>query len=376
MFGFRKTRKSFLKINTSNAGIFFGLLIFLLTFFGFIMLSSASLSLGEARFNDSWYYLKHQALSGLPMGLFGFFFMYFLAGEWLKKAAFPIFLLSVGFLVLVFTPLGINAGGAERWVNLQFFSFQPSELLKISLVLYVAAWLSSALRKREEDFFKGFVPFILILSFVGGMLLLQPATSTAVILLSTAFLMYFISGAKIRYILVLGGLGVTVLAGTIYLTPYKWKRFETYLNPAQNQSSSSFHINQTIKAVSSGHFFGVGYGQSTTKLKYLPEPMGDSIFAILAEEFGFFGVAVIIFAYLLILLMCFYFAYRETDQFFRLLFAGYGWLIGFQAFVNIAAISGVIPLTGAPLPFVSYGGTALVVNLTISGILAGLMRKV
>src|SRR3989344_441071 len=296
-----------------------------LVIFGLVVLASASSNLGQAKFGDSFYYFKHQALYGLTLGIAGFIVAFRIYYRHYQKFAVIFLIVSIAALILVFTPLGLKVGGAERWVKIGPLTVQPAEILKITFILYLAAWLSGP-KERYENIKKGFLPFLLVIIVIAALLIKQPSTASVFIIIATAIILYFTSGAKLRYIIGAGGL------------------------------------------------FGVGYGQSTTKISYLPEPIGDSIFAVIAEEMGFVGSILLIAAFMLLIYKTFTLAKKTRDRFGKLILVGFGSLIGIQVFVNIAAISGLIPLTGVPLPFISYGGTALAVFMTMGGVIANVSR--
>ena len=347
--------------------------VFLLVVFGLIMLSSASSNMAQNQFGDSYYYLKHQALYGLGIGLIGFFLASRIYYGFYQKIAIPLLLLAILGLFLIFTPLGLEAGGAERWLKFGPVTLQPSEILKIPFIIYLAAWLGNN-SERQKSFWKGFFPFLMILGVVIFLLLKQPATSTSFILLTVSLIVYFISGARLSYIVSALAASALILSLIIYLTPYRWERVMTYLNPNSNLQTTGYHVNQTKMAIGLGGLWGVGYGQSATKIKYLPEPMGDSIFAVIAEELGFVGGVSLIGVLLLLVLRVLLIAMKARDRFAQLLLIGFASLITLQSFVNIAAVSGIIPLTGIPLPFISYGGTALVVFMTMAGIIVNVSK--
>ncbi len=342
--------------------------IFLLVVFGLAMLASASSDLGKTQFNNTYYYLEHQILYGLSIGIVGFIVTYVVPFYTWKKFAFIFLLIGVMLLIAVFTPLGTTALGASRWLKLGPLSFQPSELMKLLFIIYLAAWLSNTKFKRSNDFQSGFVPFLLITALVGGLLFLQPATSTVLILMGAGLTVYFVSGAPYKYIIGIIVLGCVVVAGLIYLTPYRRARIVGYLDTSANTQGQNYQVNQALIAIGSGGLAGVGYGQSATKTNYLPTPIDDSIYAVTAEELGFIGAAILAMLFALLGLRMFWLAKRMGDQFGRLLLVGFGMVITLQAFVNMASISGLIPLTGVPLPFVSYGGTALAISLTMMGV--------
>ncbi len=247
------------------------------------------------------------------------------------------------------------------------------ELVKLFFVIYLASWLSRR-GDRQSSFKKGYLPFLIIFSIIAVLLLKQPSTSTVAILLAVSLIMYFVSGAKFRYI---GGsilVGAVVLGLVTYFTPYRLERVINFLHSEQNTQTGGYHIEQARIAIGSGGIAGVGYGQSTTKINSLPEPVGDSVFAVIAEELGFIGATGLILVFFALVVRSFMLARRCHDKFGELLLVGFGTLIGVQAFMNIAAISGVIPLTGTPLPFVSYGGTALAIFMTIGGIMGNVSK--
>ncbi len=341
--------------------------------FGLVMLGSASANLGETKFGDTYYYLKHQIIFGLLPGLIGAFIaskIYY--GKYERIAPIAL-VVSIALLLILFSALGTTAGGARRWLSIGGFTFQPIEFAKVGIVVYFAAWLANN-KERQESWYKGLIPFIAILGILGAILFKQSSTSVFAIIVATSCMMYFASGARIRYLLVAAALGIGAIITISAVTPYRWNRIMAYINPTQNQETTGYHINQALIAVGSGGWSGVGLGKSTTKIKYLPEPIGDSIFAVIAEELGFLGAASVVIVFALITLRTLLLATRISNVFGQLLLVGFGSLIGIQAFVNIAAISGLIPLTGMPLPFISYGGTALAVTMTIGGMIINISK--
>lgn len=346
-----------------------------LVVFGLIALSTASSDRGKIYFNDTYYYLKHQAFYGLTLGIAGFFLAYNIYYKYYKKIALPLLLLGIAALVFVlFSPFGVTSGGSTRWLSIGPVTIQPSEILKVFFLIYLAAWLSSPGVNRKENFTRGFLPFLFLSGLIGFLLIIQPATSTVFILLLTALIVYFMSGARISYIALFIIIGVTSLSMLIYITPYRLERFTAFLRPEADLQGSGFQLNQALITIGSGGLTGVGYGHSTNKYKYLPESIGDSIFAIIAEELGFIGAAGLIFTFFVLVLRGLLIARNVRDEFGKLLMVGLACLIGIQVFVNIAAISGLMPLTGVTLPFISYGGTSLAVFMTIGGIMANISK--
>lgn len=348
--------------------------IFLLVVGGLAVLTSASSDLGKIKFNDSYYYLKHQFLYGLLPGLAGFLIAYFLPYRWYRKIALPLLLANLFLLTLVFTRLGVTTNGASRWLTVGSFTFQPAELLKISFILYIAAWFSNPTANRGKNITEGLLPFLIISALTAGLLLAQPATSVVVILLSAGFLIYFVSGAQWKHMAAIILATVGILALLIFATPYRLARVTSFLKPQGDSQGANYHLNQALIALGSGGIFGVGYGQSPSKVSALPEAVDDSIFAVVGQELGFVGAGLLLALFGLLTLRLFWLARSTRDNFGKLLLIGFGTIITFQAVVNIGAISGLLPLTGVPLPFISYGGTALAVFLTMAGISVNISR--
>lgn len=361
---------------TSSPDFVYIILLSLLVVFGLIMLTSASSDIAKQETGNSYYYLVHQITNGLLLGLAGFIFgMFFYYRRWEYLAPF---ILIFGFilLMLIFTPLGQTLKGGGRWLDFKLFTFQPSELLKFVFFIYLAAWISKDLKTRGGSLVKGLIPFVVLVGGAMFFLLAQPATTTAILIFVTSIIMYFLAGARIRLLvfLVLSaslGLAMFIMIGG----SYRVDRIQTFLHPETTDTlGTGYHIGQAKLAIGSGGLTGVGFGKSTTKLNFLPEPIGDSIFAIIAEELGFIGATIFLFVFVAFIWRGFRIAKRATDNFGRLVATGFTSIVAFQAFVNIAAISGLIPLTGVPLPFISYGGTALAVFLTMSGVVVNISK--
>jgi len=356
--------------------------IAILVAFGFLMLASASSNLGVRLEGDAYFFLKGQLFKGLSVGIVFFLLAYFTDYRIFKKLSVPLLVISIILLGLViFTPLGETQKGATRWLNLGFFTMQPSEVIKFTFIVYLASWLSgAAAARRRKNLTEGILPFLIVAGIISFLILRQPATSVIVIIMFSALVVYFMSGARLNYIVGLILLGALVLSLYIAVTPYRRERVISYFRSTDSESQvdilgSKYHLNQARITIGSGGLWGVGFGQSLTKTKYLPEPMGDSIFAVVAEEFGFIGAIAVILLFFIIVLRGFLLARRQNDEFARLVLIGFSSLIGIQTFVHIASISGVIPFTGIPLPFISYGSTALVVFLSIAGLMLNLSRR-
>lgn len=347
--------------------------VLVLVVFGLIMLSSASSDLGKMRFDDTYYYLKHQIIYGLSFGIIGFLLAYFVNYKFWQKTAFWFLLASLILLVLVFTPLGFSANGATRWINLGFTSVQPAEFLKFTFIIYLAAWLSPKKDRalgRQKNLLSGYLPFLIISGLVAALIIAEHSTGTVAIILAAGLLVYFISGARLSFILgtmLVGLLGLTLL---IYLTPYRFARVESYFKG----QGEVYQVNQALTAIGSGGISGVGFGNSTIKFETLPEPQSDSIFAVIAEELGFVGAVFLLGIFALLFIRGMTIAKNSPDQFAKLVAAGFASVIAIQTFINIGGISGVIPLSGVPLPFISYGGTALAVFLTMAGVIGNISK--
>jgi len=351
------------------------LFVFLLLGVGITILASASSDLGKINYDDPYYYLKDQIIIGLGLGAVGFLAGYLINYRAYKKLATVILLLSVGLLLLLLTPLGTEAGGAQRWIPVGSLTVQPSELLKLTMIIYLAAWLSSERRtSREKSVSEGLIPFVSIVGFVCLVLLFQNSTSAAVIIAATSFVVYLAAGARWSFMGVMIALGGLLLATFIFSTPYRLERVKTFFDPTVDTQDSSFQVNQSLTVIGSGGLWGVGYGKSIAKA-FLPERMGDSIFAIISEEFGFIGSIVVIFAFLAFVTRGMMLARKTRDKFGRLLLVGLSSVIGLQAFVHIGSASALIPTTGVPLPFISYGNFSLAVFMTMVGIMLNVQRN-
>lgn len=347
---------------------FLAALVVILTVSGLVILASASSDIGQLKFGDSYYYLKHQITYGLSLGFIGFLIASKLHYQHYRKFAFLLLFLTIVLLTLVFTKFGITTGGASRWLKFGPLTFQPAELLKLTFVIYLAAWLANPKMKRTTDFIGGTLPFFVISGFIGGLLFLQPATSTVFVLIGTGFVMYFLSGAEWRHILAVGLLAAVIVGLLVWSTPYRRARIATFLDSTRDVEGAGFQVNQAKIAIGSGQIFGIGYGKSTSKVNVLPSPFGDSIFAVFAQEFGFVGAGGLVILFGLLVFRLLWLAMKVRDRFGQLLLVGFATIIAFQSLVNMGAISGFLPLTGVPLPFVSFGGTALAVFLVMSGI--------
>jgi cell division protein FtsW len=349
--------------------------ICILVVFGYVIFTSASFGLlskqpikyANVAFNQTFY--------GLFLGLIACIVASQINYKIYRKYSIFIFLFSIIATVSVFIPnFGIEHGGARRWIDLGILSFQPSEFLKIGFIIFLSAWMTMA-KERSKSFQYGFLPFSIITFLVGVILLSQPDTDTFAIIVVAGFAIFLVGGGRWRYIAISVALGVILLTSLALTKPYIMNRINTFINPGDNALGSGYQIQQSLIAIGSGGFVGRGFGQSIQKFNVLPEPIGDSIFAVACEEFGFLGGVGIIFAYLFFAFRGLKIASRITDIFGRLVVVGIVIMITSQAFVNIGAMLGLIPLSGITLPFISHGGTALFMTLLEVGIILNISKN-
>lgn len=342
--------------------------------FGLIALTSASSVLAFDKFRDNFYFIKHQILFGLLPGLGVFLLVSRVSYDRMRRLALPIFACALLLLVLVLIPgVGVKLGGARSWFHVFGVSFQPAELAKLAFILYLAAWLEKK-GQAITDWKQGFGGFLIIAGVLLGLIALQPDVGTMIIVAAIAACMFFAAGGRWAHmgILLLGG--VLAIFLLIKAAPYRAERFLTFLDPSRDPQGQGYQITQALIAVGSGGMFGVGLGHSRQKFRYLPEVTGDSIFAIVAEELGFFLSSGLIVLFAWFVLRVLRVASNAHDDFGRYVAIGIGAWIGIQAIVNIGAMINVLPLTGLPLPFISYGGSSLMTLLAAVGVLVSIAR--
>lgn len=342
-------------------------LVFGLTFFGLLMVGNASVVDALRDFGDKWHYLKLQS-GWAVLGLIGFFVASVFPHRKLEKYAPILMLITVGLLILVLIPgVGSRLLGARRWISFAGFSFQPAELAKLATALYLASLL-----KKAEHKFK---PFMITLAGLAGLIMLEPDLGTTIVVVGMSILTYFGAGGKIRSLLALAPVLLLAVGVLVVVSPYRLNRLKTFLDSSADPQGSSYHIRQVLLSVGSGGVFGVGIGQSRQKYEFLPEVTTDSIFAVIAEELGLIGSVVVIATFLLLVLQGLKVSQMAQEPFSANLALAITAWIGIQAFVNISAMVALVPLTGIPLPFISYGGSALVLLLIASGILVNIAKS-
>lgn len=288
-----------------------------------------------------------------------------------KKLALPFLMGTIVLLIAVFIPgLGLQLKGSHRWINLGFTVFQPSELLKITFTLYLASWFSG----KDKG---GFFQFIVVLLGCVGLVILEPDLGTATIIGASSILIYFYAGAKVKNISAIVAFFLIAVFLLIQIAPYRAQRFASFMNFDPNDlSTTSYHVQQILIALGSGGMTGAGFGNSIQKYAYLPENTTDSIFAIYAEETGFIGSVFLVSIYFSIIMLGYLISIHTKDPFGRILAFGITTFIGIQAVINIASQAVLFPLTGVPLPFISYGGSAMLINYISFGILLNISRYV
>lgn len=348
----------------------------LILLFGLIMLSSASAVAAFQKFNDSYYFFKHQILNGLLPGLILFFFAAQFDFRHLKKFALLMLLGTVVLLIMVFLPgIGASYDKAHSWINLGFISFQPAEIVKITFLIYLATWLEKKGEQGLKDVQSSFLPFLFIFGMVVFLVMAQPDFGTLLVIIVISLIVYFMAGSPYKHIfgLIFGGLLIAFIA--IQIAPYRLNRLTTFFNPDVDPQGISYHITQAKIAVGSGGLLGLGIGKSRQKFDYLPEVYGDSIFAIIAEEMGFIFATILVGLFLTLAIRGLKIARASPDKFGELLACGITGWFAFQAFINIATMTGLFPVTGIPLPFISYGGTAMAISLFALGILINISKQ-
>lgn len=352
---------------------FFLISVSILTLSGFVIFLSASLGLlAQKGLNFETVALK-QSIS-LLIGILAFFVFSKIKYTHFRQTAFFILLGAVIINLMIFIPgLTLHHGGASRWIDLGFISFQPSEFLKIAFIIYLAAWIQFA-RDKIKTFNFGLAPYLLIMAVLSTLLLIQSDTDTLAIIGFTGIIMLFIAGLPFRHFFLAGLLMIMVVLSVVFLRPYAYQRVKVFLNPGGDTQGAGYQINQSLIAIGSGELTGRGFGQSVQKFGYLPEPIGDSVFAVAAEEFGFIGGVILITLYLMFAISIFRIGTRAPDTFGGMVAIGIAVLVITESFLNMAAMLGLVPLFGVPLLFVSHGGTALIIILMAAGIVANISK--
>ena len=344
--------------------------------FGLTLLSSASGPSAFSKFDDSFWFVKHQLLFGLLPGAALFLFFQRFDYHKFRVLALPLLIATVILLVLVFIPgLAASWGTSRSWISVGPFSLQPSEIAKLTFILYLAAWLERRGEKTVRDFQGGTLPFLALLGVVATLLLLEPDLGTMSIIAAAALAVYFAGGAPMSHLVGMLGAGAGAFYLLIKIEPYRANRLLAFLHPELDPQGVGYHINQALLAVGSGGFWGLGFGRSRQKFLYLPEVAGDSIFAVMAEELGFLFAVGTLALFLALAWRGLRIARSAPDRLGMLIAVGITSWLGIQALVNIGSMVGLMPLTGLTLPFISYGGTSLAVSLAAVGVMVNISRQ-
>jgi cell division protein FtsW len=346
----------------------------ILVVFGLIMVSSASVVQSfEATGSNNFYFFKQSGYA--LVGLFAWWFCSKLDYHFWKRWATTLLVIAGILLVAVLIPgIGVESGGARRWISIAGQTLQASEFAKFALIIYLAYWFENKGHKIT-DFYATFLPFVGIIGLTFLLVMQEPDLGTSVTLALTTGTMYLVAGATWGQLAGLVGTGLGGIIVLIKLEPYRLSRVLTFLNPNADPLGAGYHINQALLAIGSGGLFGVGYGRSRQKYNFLPEAPSDSIFAIIGEELGMIGCVAMMVGFVIIVWRGLLVARRAPDMFGRMLALGITCWIGYQAVLNMGALVGLFPLTGIPLPFISLGGSALVMVLAASGILLNISKQ-
>ncbi len=347
----------------------------ILLVFGIVMITSASGPLAIAKFHDSFFFAKRHLFYGILPGIVAFLITSRIDYHRWQKLSWLIYLITMVLLALVFVPgLGQSFGKTQSWVALGGISIQTSELGKLGFILSLAAFLARRTERGLKHFLTGLAPFLGYTGILLALLIKQPDVGTATVYLAIAGVMYFIAGAPWIQFVGLGAAGIAGLYMLIKAAPYRAARLTVFLHPELDPQGVGYHVNQALLAIGSGGLFGLGLGQSRQKFQYLPEVAGDSIFAIMGEELGFVLSSLVIILIVALGLRILKIA-READAYGRIVAIGIAAWFFFQSLANVGAMMTILPLVGLPLPFISFGGTAMVTNLAALGVLVNISKS-
>ncbi|MBP9762683.1 putative lipid II flippase FtsW [Patescibacteria group bacterium] len=343
---------------------------------GLLLLFSATVAVGVQRAGDSLFFVKNQLIKGVIPGTFAFLLAALIDYRTWRTWALGALIISIGLLLLVYVPgVGVILNGARGWIRIAGLQFQPSEIVKVSFIVYLAAWLASRKADEVHKLETGLIPFLFALGSVMFLLIMQPDTGSMMVLVGTSLTMYFLSGAPVSWFVLLCALGSGLLALLIKISPYRAARFMVFLRPELDPKGIGYHINQAVLAIGSGGWLGLGYGQSRQKYLYLPEVESDSIVAVVAEELGFLAICLLLALFGALIWRCFTIAREAKDPFGTYLAAGVGMMLVVQCVMNIGSMTGLLPITGVTLPFISHGGTAMVMIMGCMGLIAGIPSR-
>lgn len=359
MRGIKRIKKNYL---------FFILTPIIFTLIGLFFIFEASAIRSFREIGDSFYYLKLQAI----WFILGIMVMFALAVFDYHKFYYLAFMLMIGTIFLLFIVLipnvGRTAGGARRWLDLGFFNVQPTELAKFTTIIYLSSWFAHRERKR-------FFSFLFLLGILMMLIILQPNVGTAILIFGISVIIYFLAGVDLHYLLLLIPIALAGFYFLVNVSPYRLRRLMAFFNPELDPLGITYHLNQILISLSRGGLFGVGFSASKQKYLFLPEAHTDSIFAIVAEEVGFIGSLILIAAFIYFLYKIYKLVLNAPDRYGRLMAGGIFAFFNLQILVNLGGMVNLIPLTGTPLPFISYGGSNLLVSFALMGILINIYRQ-
>lgn len=342
---------------------------------GIVMVYSASSVSAEVHFGDAYYFLKRQ-LIWTVLGMGAMLCVMRIDYHVWRPLAKIILAMTVILLVLVLVPgLGKSVNGAQRWLGVGGFYLQPSELAKLGMAIFAASYLAGN-TDCIKSFWRGLVPMLAVLGGIFALILAEPDLGTALAIGAVVFMLLFTAGAKIAHLASLASVGLVGVVAAIWLEPYRMKRIFAFLDPWADPLGSGYHIIQSLYAIGSGGLFGVGLGRSREKFLYLPEPHTDFIFAVLGEELGLIGTLTVLVLFFLLIWRGMRSAMHAPDTFGSLLAVGLTGMIGVQAMMNIAVVTASMPITGIPLPFLSFGGSALIFTMIGIGILLNISSQI
>src|SRR5665647_1296972 len=351
------------------------LLVLGLSIFGIVMVFSASYYHALSKFSNPYKYLTEDTMWVMAGWIF-FAFFAFLDYHFIKKFAIPLLVIGITLLCLIYTPLGLTVNNATRWLDFKFFTVMPGEIIKFCLIIFVAAFLSDD-PSRAVSFTKGILPILLVSGLCFALIYKQPNLSTAGLVILLVIGMLFVAGLPSIWLGVsfAAGIGIAVLSVLAPGGEYRLQRVIGFTNPFSDALGSGYHVVQSLLALGSGGVFGVGIGRSIQKTLYLPEPQNDFILAIIGEELGYVGLLFLMGAYLLLIWRCCHIAVRAKDYFGMMLAAGITIILSLQVIMNIAVVTASFPPTGVTLPFISLGGNAMVIFLSLMGVMTNISRQ-
>jgi len=339
---------------------------------GLLAVYTSSVAVAYHEFGDANYFIERQVIFAF-VGLAAMIFFMRIDYNHLRTWSVPMLLIALAGLLLVLSPMGVERNGAQRWIELGPAAVQPSEFAKLAVIVYISAWLASR-GDQIQDFSLGFLPFVLLLSVVAGLIIAEPDMGTTVIIVLVACTLFFVANAPITHLGMLLAAGAAVSYFMMTTRNYQIDRLESFLRPESDPQGVGFQILQLLVALGSGGPFGIGWSESRQKHLYVPGSHTDGVFAILGEELGFIGLMIILGLFAFFVFRGLKVTLRARDNFAMLLGIGIVSWIAYQTLINVAGITRTIPLTGVPLPFLSYGGSALIALLAGVGILLSVSR--